>query len=194
MPSPGLLPSVDGPGTRSVTHGVNDNVMSEQKQLNGAEAVRQLQDIVDHQAACMMITQPKLVTPHSRPMAVAQVDDDGVFWFITLQHSDKCVDVKVDPHVHLHFANPKAQEYLSIYGRGDVVDDRARLKELWNPIARAWVPDGVDNPDLRLLKVTPEDGYYWDTKDGTVAAAVKIMVAALGMATKDGGVEGKIRV
>lgn len=156
--------------------------------------MQHLQEIVDHQRACMMITAPKQDPPHSRPMAVAEVDDEGNFWFITLVHSDKCVDLKQDPHVHLHFANPKAQEYLSIYGRGEVVNDPARVKELWNPIARAWVPDGVDNPDLRLLKVVPEDGYYWDTKDGTLIAAVKIMVAALGVGTKDGGIEGKIRV
>jgi len=172
----------------------NTIAMSDQKQLNGPEAVKQLQELVDHQAVCMMITRPKLSSPHTRPMAVAQVDDDGAFWFITLLHSDKCVDLKDDAHVHLHFANPKAQEYLSIYGTGEVVNDPVRVKELWSPIARAWVPDGSDNPDLRLLKVTPDDGYYWDTKDGTVIAAVKIMVAALGMATKDGGIEGKIRV
>lgn len=168
--------------------------MSEQKHLNGAQAVLQLQAIVDHQHVCMMITQPEQDPPHSRPMAVAQVDDDGSFWFITLVHSDKCVDVSANARVHLHFADPKAQEYLSIYGRGEVINDPRRVKELWNPIARAWVPDGPDNPDLRLLKVTPGDGYYWDTKDGTVAAAVKIVVAALGLSTKDGGVEGKIRV
>lgn len=168
--------------------------MSEQKQLNGKHAVDQLKEIVDHQHACMMVTVPQQGIPHSRPMAVAEVDASGAFWFLTLLHSDKCVDLKTDPRVHLHFAGPKAQEYLSIFGRGEVVHDPARVRELWNPIARAWVPDGSDNPDLCLLKVTPDDGYYWATKDGTIAAAVKIMVAALGMATKDGGVEGKVRI
>lgn len=168
--------------------------MSEQKQLNGLKAVERLKEIVDHQGICMMVTQPLQQPPHARPMGVADVDDAGNLWFITLLHSDKCVDLRADTHVHLHFANPKAQEYLSIYGRGEVIDDRTRVKELWKPIAKAWVPDGVDNPDLRLLKVTPDDGYYWDTKDGTLVAAVKIVVAAMGIATKDGGVEGKIRV
>ncbi|HEY0975969.1 MAG TPA: pyridoxamine 5'-phosphate oxidase family protein [Flavobacteriales bacterium] len=168
--------------------------MSEHKELTGTKAVEQLKEIVDHQGVCLMITLPKDETPHSRPMAVAEVDDQGSFWFITLLQSDKCEHLQKDRKVHLHFANPKAQEYLSVYGKGEVVDDPARVKELWNPLAKAWVPEGSDDPNLRLFKVTPDESFYWDTKDGTVAAAVKILVAAMGLATKDGGVEGRIRV
>ena len=169
-------------------------IMSEQKQLSGQPAVERLKEIVEHQRACMMITQPQQTTPHSRPMSVAEVDAAGNFWFITLQHSDKCIDLKTDPHVHLYFANPKSQEFLSIFGHGEVVDDPARVKKLWNPIAKAWVPEGSDNPDLRLLKVTPEDGHYWDTKDGAWVAGMKIFLSAFGLPVDDGGQEGKLRV
>jgi general stress protein 26 len=71
----------------------------------------------------------------------------------------------------------------------------ARKKELWSVFAKAWVPDGVENPDLRVLKVTPTDGYYWDTKQGKVVAAVKIAFALVtGNVGKDGGVEGPLKV
>lgn len=39
--------------------------------------------------------------------------------------------------------------------------------------ANAWVENGVENPDLRVLKVVPESG-YWDTKDGKLMAGIKI--------------------
>ncbi len=167
--------------------------MSERQHLHGTEAVKLLKEIVDHQGACLMITRPQEDPPTSRPMGVAEVDEQGNFWFITLLHSDKCDHVAGDPRVHLHFMNPKAQEYLSVYGRAQIVDDRERVKKLFNPLAKAWVPEGSDNPDLRLLKVSPDECAYWDTKDGTVVAAVKILVAAMGVNTNDGGVEGKLR-
>jgi hypothetical protein len=44
------------------------------------------------------------------------------------------------------------------------------------------------------LKVTPKEGYYWDTKDGKVVAAFKIAVAAVsGGNGSDGGVEGRAK-
>lgn len=168
--------------------------MSEEKQLAGREAVMQLKEIVDHQHACLMVTMPKNEHPHCRPMAVAEVDAQGNFWFVILQDSDKCADLLADNSVHLYFTNPRAQEYLSVQGHGEVVDDRARVQRLWNPIAKAWVPEGSDNEDLRMLKVVPNECHYWDTQDGAVVAAIKILGAAVGIGSKDGGVEGKLTV
>ena len=71
----------------------------------------------------------------------------------------------------------------------------ARKKELWNPMAAAWVMDGVENPDLRVVKFTPDEGYYWDTKDGKLIAGVKILLLLLSKnKSDDGGVEGKLTV
>jgi general stress protein 26 len=34
----------------------------------------------------------------------------------------------------------------------------AHQQALWSPFAKVWVPDGVKDPDLRVLKVTPRKG------------------------------------
>jgi general stress protein 26 len=50
---------------------------------------------------------------------------------------------------------------VSITGRGTVVRDRAKAKELWTELHRAWFPDGLDDPNLALLRVdvtTPSSG------------------------------------
>jgi general stress protein 26 len=169
--------------------------MGNYKELSGGNAIKQLKEIVDHQRICMMVTATEEQPPHSRPMAVAEVDDAGAFWFLTLRTSEKFQELTHDPRISLYFANPAKQEFLTVHGRTEVSNDRERMKELFNPMAKAWVPDGVDDPDLRLLKVTPVEGYYWDTKDGTVVAGVKILLAMVGKAAgDDGGVEGPLRV
>jgi len=163
--------------------------------LSGTKAIEQLKEIVDHQRTCMMVTDTTTFPSHGRPMAVSEVDDNGVFWFLTLRTSEKFDDIVKDPRMSLYFSNPSDQEFMSVHGRCEVLNDMARKKELWSVWAKAWVPDGVENPDLRVLKLTPEDGYYWDTKEGKVVASVKIAFALLtGNVGKDGGVEGPLKV
>lgn len=169
--------------------------MGNYKRLSNTDAIKQLKEIVDHQRICMMTTDPGNYPARSRPMAVSEVDDQGALWFLALQTSEKFDDIEKDPRITLHIANPSDQEFLTIHGRCEVLNDMARKKELWSVFASAWVPDGVENPDLRALKVTPEDGYYWDTKNGKLAAAVKIGFAMItGKVGDDGGVEGPLKV
>lgn len=168
--------------------------MGNEQQLSGRKAVDQFKEIVKHQSICMMVTQVDHHPNNSRPMSVGEVDDEGNFWMLTLVTSDKISDLRRDPRCYLYFANPSDQEFLSILGTVELVNDQARKKELWSPIANAWVPDGLENPDLRALKIIPREGYYWDTEDGKIAAAVKIAMAAIsGAGTSDGGVEGKVK-
>jgi general stress protein 26 len=169
--------------------------MGNYERLSGTDAIEQLKEIVDHQRICMMVTDPTNYPPNSRPMAVAEVDDSGAFWFLALRTSEKFDDLEQDPRVTLHIANPSDQAFLTIHGNCEVLNEMARKKQLWSVLAKAWVQDGVDNPDLRVLKVTPTDGYYWDTEQGKVVAAVKIAFAMVtGNVGKDGGVEGPIEV
>jgi hypothetical protein len=44
---------------------------------------------------------------------------------------------------------------------GQRVDDRAKAQEPWNPMLKAWFPDGLDSPGLTLVKVHPDTAEYW---------------------------------
>lgn len=169
--------------------------MGDHKQLNDREAVDKLKEIVKHQGVCMMITNLKGDPVNTRPMGVSEVDEDGNLWFMTLSTSRKYKDLEKEPRVDLHFMNPSSQEFLSVHGTAEFSNDLAKKKKLWNPIATAWVPDGVEDPNLRLIKVHPENAYYWDSKNGKVVAAFKIAMAAITHgANDDGGVEGRLKV
>jgi general stress protein 26 len=42
--------------------------------------------------------------------------------------------------------------------------------------AKAWW-DSADDPNIRVLKVTPEDAQYWDSP-GTTVSTIKMLAAA----------------
>ena len=85
--------------------------------------------------------------------------------------------------------------YLSLTGAAEVVEDQKKVDELWNGFLNAWFEEGKDDPQVSLIKVTPEDGHYWDTKNGKLVTLIKIAMAAVtGNRGKDGSLEGDIHI
>ena len=46
--------------------------------------------------------------------------------------------------------------------------DRSKIEELWNPLFKAWFPQGLEDPDLALLKVNVDKAEYWDSPSSKV--------------------------
>jgi hypothetical protein len=45
-----------------------------------------------------------------------------------------------------------------------------------------------------VIKVTPTDGYYWNTKHGNFAAGAKILIGSILGKTLDDSIEGTVRL
>jgi general stress protein 26 len=82
----------------------------------------------------------------------------------------------------------------SIVGTATISTDHTRIKELWNPILKAWFTEGENDPRLTAVEVTPQDGYYWDNKHGNLIASVKTAVSAVIGQTLDDSIEGTLSV
>jgi len=105
----------------------------------------------------------------SRPMAALQVDEDATIWFFTKKTSPKVHQIEQhERQVNLAFSDVGDASYVSVSGTADEVDDRAKIDELWNPQAKAWFPDGKEDPDLTLLRVHTTMAEYWDSNDSTM--------------------------
>lgn len=115
----------------------------------------------------------------SRPMATQSVEFDGELWFFTRKSSSLCAEIWLNPQVNLGYASPSSNRYVSVCGRADQVNDGAKIKELWNPILRAWFPDGLEDPELTLVKVTVDSAQYWDTPSSKVVQLVGFAKAFL---------------
>ena len=106
----------------------------------------------------------------SVPMARQEVEPDAQMWFIADRTGRHVADVQAEPRVALTFSSRDA--WVALTGRASVVDDRDRLRDLWNTFAEAWLPGGPDNGDAVLLRVDVEEGEYWDTPGGKIASLV----------------------
>lgn len=168
--------------------------MSDLKNLFGQDAVKKLKDIAENTKICMFCTQSDALPFPTRPMGTQEVDDEGNFWFFSGIESNKNKELRQDDTVQLIYSNVPKSQYLSVTGQVDVFTDHAKIKELWNGVLKAWFKEGMDDPNLTLLRVRPQESYYWDTKDGKIMSMLKITVSAITGASFDGGVEGNARV
>jgi general stress protein 26 len=107
----------------------------------------------------------------SRPMGCLQREFDDTLWFLTFRHSPKAQELFADDRVLVSYSNPAKYEYVSISGRGRMVDDKARVKDLWFEGLRVWFPNGPDDPELALLSIDVEEARYWTNAASIVSYA-----------------------
>ncbi|HLP19724.1 MAG TPA: pyridoxamine 5'-phosphate oxidase family protein, partial [Chitinophagales bacterium] len=79
-------------------------------------------------------------------------------------------------------------------GRAEIIVDAAKAEELWTPLAKAWFQGGPTDPELTLIKVSPEQAYYWDTKSNKMVSMMKILISTVTGNKNDDGVQGKLTV
>jgi general stress protein 26 len=101
---------------------------------------------------------------HARPMAVAEASDDGSIWFISRANAPKIDEISHDRDIVAVFAQPR--QYLSVSGRAELHDDRARIQKLWKESFDVWFEGGKNDPNILLIKLVPSEAEYWDNAGG----------------------------
>lgn len=167
---------------------------SEENPLMGEEGIAKMKELVGHNAICMFTSSVEEVPLQTRPMTTQEVDEQGNFWFFSSKSSHKNYEVKADSRVQLLFANTSESEYLTVYGTASIVDDRSKIAALWSPMAKAWFQGGKDDPDLTLIKVTPESAYYWEPKQSKMVTLFKMAASAVSGKQMEIGKQGRIEV
>jgi general stress protein 26 len=126
------------------------------------DSVRKLRELIKDVEVAMLTTVEPDGHLRSRPMATQKAEFDGQLWFFTGIDSSKVVEVQREQHVNLAYAKPDDQIYVSVSGRASISRDRDKMKQFWNPIHKAWFPQGLDDPNIGLLCVEIDHAEYWD--------------------------------
>ena len=113
----------------------------------------------------------------ARPMSAYLERENNTIYFLTDARHHKDDEIARNPGVNLSFADASDQNYVSVSGAAVVSNDRAKIKQLFTTTAKAWW-DSAEDPNIRVLKVTPEDAEFWDSP-GTVISYVKMAAAAV---------------
>jgi len=144
---------------------------------------------------CMLTTVDEAGYLHSRPMSVnGEIDNDGDLWFFTYGSSLKVHEIGMRPQVNASFAKPAEYRVVSMSGTAQLVRDRAKIEELWKPEFKIWFPDGIDTPDIALLKVNVEKAEYWDSPSSKIVQAFSFVKALVTGTEMQGGENKKLNL
>lgn len=139
--------------------------------------VKKLGEMIRDVRIAMLTTVDEDGSLRSRPMATQKVEFDGDLWFFTDVNTAKTSEIEQDRHVNLSYASTEDNRYVSVSGLARVIRDRKKAEELWNPLYKAWFPNGLDDPNLGLLRVQVSKAEYWDSPSSTVVQLVGFVKA-----------------
>lgn len=113
----------------------------------------------------------------ARPMTAYVERDEDTIYFLTDARQHKDEEITRAPAVNLSFADTRSQKYVSVSGTAAVSNDRDKIRQLFSTPARAWW-DNADDPNIRVLKVRPEEAEFWDSP-GKLIAYTKMAAAVV---------------
>lgn len=159
------------------------------------EQRQKVRQMVADARICMLTTMTADGRHVSRPMALQDVEFDGDLWFFTYADSDLVAEIGTHPQVNVAFSDQKQNNWISISGTAVRTDDPAKAKELWNPMLKAWFPDGLETPGLTLVEVHAETAEYWAAAHSSkVVTMLGYAKAAVTGKTPDAGENETVRL
>lgn len=111
------------------------------------------------------------------PMSPYARQDDGAIWFMTAQGTALVDALTRGESEASLIVTGESNIHTRVEGTAALVTDRAKLEELWNPVASSWF-DGIDDPDIRLIRLSPAMAEVWLTS-GALGFAFELVKSKL---------------
>ncbi len=123
---------------------INKNQPEQNREdLHHTDAIDKIRELVNIARTCFFCTSVGTGdSAGARPMNVRQVDDQGNLWFLSPNDSHQNKELTIDPNVKLYFQGSPHSDFLHLNGRATISTDKAKIKELWEPIIKTWFTEG----------------------------------------------------
>ncbi len=155
------------------------------------EAIDRIWELAEKIDICMFTTWDG-EKQRSRPMSARIRREENAIYFLTDLEGHKLTEIERFPTISLAWVDSSGYKYVVISGEAEVSNNRDKIVELWEDFDKAWWDDAND-PQIRLLTVTPENGELWDSPHKFVAG-IKMLMAAVTGAKPDMGDTAKVHL
>jgi len=114
-----------------------------------------------------------------QPMAAIPEPAERAIWFFTNANSDLAKAVAGGGEGVFLIQSKDQELQANVFGDLDVLRDAGRIDKYWNPMVAAWFPQGRDDPNLALLRLSARSGEVWVSRQGPIRMAWEIAKANL---------------
>src|SRR5688572_23183077 len=158
----------------------------EGEELPVSKKLEQLYELIDGIEVAMFTTRRPDGSLVSRPMQTQARRAGTDLWFMTSLESGKVDELHAYPDVNLAYYKDGTREFVSVSGHASVSQDRAMIRELYQPDWRAWLGDeggdrdgGPDDPRIALIEVTAESATYLKSTSPRLITLFKVAKAII---------------
>ena len=118
---------------------------------------------------------------HAHPLTTQNrsIDEHNELYFFINKSGELYERLLTDGEVNVSYADPDEDSYVSVSGQARFVEDRTLKEALWSPMAKAWFPGGVSDPDLALLAVRIRHAEYWNVDESKMVQLFQMAKAAI---------------
>lgn len=141
------------------------------------DPVTRVAELVSQFRFAMFTTRDESGKLVAHPLTVQESEFDGDLWFLVSRTASPAMHLAIDDRVGVSFSSNDS--WVSLSGTATVVEDLAKVRELWSPTVEAWFPNGPEDPNVALVKFTAESAEYWDSPGGKVASVLSFVKSKL---------------
>ncbi|MGL4595206.1 MAG: pyridoxamine 5'-phosphate oxidase family protein [Thermoguttaceae bacterium] len=98
--------------------------------------------------------------PNVRALLVAAYDGVETLWIATSVASTKVAELKSNPKAVIYGYNCEAMQDFRLFGNVDLLSDSASRKKIWRDDFIKYFPEGIDSPDMIVLRFNTDHGTY----------------------------------
>ena len=154
--------------------------------LSTEKKLEQLYELIDGIEVALLTSRTRDGTLVSRPMQTQARRSGTDLWFMTSLETGKVEDLLADPEVNLAYYKDGTREYVSVSGQARITQDRALVRELYEPDWKAWLGDeggerngGPDDPRIALIEVKAESAQYLKATQPRLVTLFEVARAAV---------------
>lgn len=146
------------------------------------DVIDRIWTIADKLDPCMFITCDG-DGQRARPVYARVRRDEGVIYVLTDRQGCKLDHIDANANVTLAFSDERANDYVVISGTAQARHDPDKARDLWRFSDETFFKT-PDNPDLRVITVTPTAAELWDGSNLLISGAKLLAERLLGAKTQ----------
>lgn len=123
-----------------------------------------------------------------RPMSTIPTPEKNLIYILTESDSSAARDIRVDGSVFLGYQG--RGDHVALVGQATVNPDKGLVKDLWNPGAQVFWPQGPEAHDVVTLVIDPGHADVWDGP-GLLRGIAEIVAGAVKGKSPDMGTRGE---
>ena len=146
-----------------------------------AGSIAELREMLKEFDTALLVTTTEDGLLRARPMAMQDLDElPGCdLWFVTSDDTAKVSEISYEKNVCVACWRTRDKAYISISARAEMERNPDLVKRLWKPDWQAWFPDGPEDPNITIMKLTVQKAECWEAEGGRLRVLYSMLKATL---------------